>query len=86
MTSNKASVLSSDLIVRKGEASPTVMTLKESPVPKKEIESEKLNDKKRVAITVKLEAAMYENLKLYGARNRKTNQDLIVEAINKFLS
>jgi predicted DNA-binding protein len=34
---------------------------------------------------VRLDPARYERLKIYGVRQRRTNQELLVEAIDAFL-
>jgi hypothetical protein len=38
-----------------------------------------------VAITVKLDHARYEKLKLHGLRNRLSNQDIMVAAFDAYL-
>jgi hypothetical protein len=38
-----------------------------------------------IAVTVRLDPTRYERLKMYGVRRRRTNQELLVEAIDAFL-
>jgi predicted DNA-binding protein len=38
-----------------------------------------------IAVTVRLDPTRYERLKIYGVRQRRTNQELLVEAIDTFL-
>ena len=82
----KQAQLGADLIVHKGEAKPAT-TLPEqepassaAPLPK--------GTKDTVAITVRLDHEQYKRLVTYGARfvPRKTNQDILVEALDAFLN
>jgi hypothetical protein len=72
MATRKTAALDGGLIVRKGEAAPAV-----EGTPRQE----------PIAVTVKLNADMYWRLKRWGMRTkpRKTNQDMIVEAITDYL-
>jgi hypothetical protein len=38
-----------------------------------------------IAVTVRLDPARYERLKVYGARRRRTNQEILVEALDRYL-
>lgn len=37
-----------------------------------------------IAVTVRLDPRRYERLKVYGARLRRTNQEIIVEALDRY--
>ncbi len=37
-----------------------------------------------IAVTVRLDPGRYERLKVYGARLRRTNQDILVEALDRY--
>jgi hypothetical protein len=76
--------LGADLIVHKGEAKPTTAPDSEpiassSPLPK--------GTRNTIAITVRLDPERYKRLLSYGARfaPRRTNQDILVEALDAFL-
>jgi hypothetical protein len=69
---NKISPLDSGLIVKRGEAAP--------------LEVERGGRAGAVTVTVKLEPALYRKLKHYGVERRRTNQDILVEALCQFLS
>jgi hypothetical protein len=73
MASRKTAPLDGGLVARKGEAAPAV-----EGTPRQE----------PIAVTVKLDADLYWRLKRWGMRTkpRKTNQDMIVEAITDYLS
>jgi hypothetical protein len=72
MASRKTAPLDGGLIARKGEAAPAAVGS-----PRQE----------PIAVTVKLDADLYWELKRWGMRTkpRKTNQDMIVEAIQTYL-
>ena len=38
-----------------------------------------------IAVTVRLDPARYERLKVHGARRRRTNQEILVEALDGYL-
>jgi hypothetical protein len=84
-----------DLIVRKGEAMPAIST--SAPISNAP-ETEEIPPPAAsgpppvphglagtIAVTVRLDPARYERLKIYGVKQRRTNQDLLVEAIDAFL-
>ena len=87
--------LGGDLIVRKGEAAPAVATENVSPAPARTVERPAASKPVRasvphglggtIAVTVRLDPTRYERLKMYGVRQRRTNQELLVEAIDAFL-
>lgn len=72
MATRKTAPLDGGLIVRKGEAAPAPLGS-----PRQE----------PIAVTVKLSPELYWELKQWGMRTkpRKTNQDMIVEAITAYL-
>jgi hypothetical protein len=72
MATRKTAPLDGGLLVRKGEAAPAAVS---SP------------RQKPIAVTVKLDPALYWKLKHYGMRSdqRKTNQEVLVEALQAFL-
>jgi plasmid replication initiation protein len=69
---SKISPLDSGLIVKRGEAAPL------------EVKQEGRAD--AVTVTVKLDPALYRKLKHYGVERRRTNQDILVEALRQLLS
>jgi hypothetical protein len=73
MASRKTAPLEGGLIARKGEATPAAVgTPRQEPI----------------AVTVKLDPELYWELKHLGMQTkpRKTNQDMIVEAIRDYLA
>jgi hypothetical protein len=74
MATQKTAPLDGSLIARKGEA-----------VPARVVEQAR---QEPIAVTVKLPPELYWRLKHYGMRTkpRKTNQDMIVEAITDYLA
>jgi hypothetical protein len=69
---SKISPLDGGLIVKRGEAAPLEV---------------KLGGRAgAVTVTVKLEPALYRKLKHYGVERRRTNQDILVDALSQFLS
>ena len=87
--------LAGDLIVRKGEAAPAVS----NPAPISDVRPVGATATAvaegqapvphglagTIAVTVRLDPTRYERLKIYGVRQRRTNQELLVEAIDAFL-
>jgi hypothetical protein len=69
---SKISPLDSGLIVKRGEAAP--------------LEVKQEGRAGAVTVTVKLEPALYRKLKHYGVEHRRTNQDILVDALSQFLS
>jgi hypothetical protein len=74
--------LDSGLIVRKGEAAPAVPAptppASEAPTPK--------GIAGTVAVTVRLDPARYERLKMHGVKERRTNQQILVAALDDYLA
>lgn len=90
MTSRKPASLGAGLIAKKGEAAPVAgVTSPTPPVAPQPIESARKEPSKAVsetiAVTVRLDPERYERLKVYGARKRKTNQDILVAALDAYL-
>jgi hypothetical protein len=80
MARAKTATLEADLIARKGEASPARSPAQSTPgMPR--------GTKGTVAVTVRLDEERYHKLVGYGARftPRKTNQDILVEALDAYL-
>lgn len=78
--------LNAGIIVRKGEARPVrppeqqAETTESAPLPK--------GTKNTIAITVRLDEARYRRLIAYGAAffPRRTNQEIMVEALDAYLA
>jgi hypothetical protein len=78
--------LNAGIIVRKGEARPVrppeqnAETPQSAPLPK--------GTKNTIAITVRLDEARYRKLIAYGAEffPRRTNQEIMVEALDAYLA
>ena len=84
--------LDGGLIARKGEAAPAVVAppvvvsiatesiqpgRAASPIPK--------GTSGTIAVTVRLDAARYEQLKMHSVRRRQTNQEILVTALDEYL-
>jgi hypothetical protein len=87
---SKPSRLGGDLIVRKGEAAPAVSAVDPLPEPAKAVDIPIPTPVPHgltgtIAVTVRLDPVRYERLKIYGVRQRRTNQDLLVEALDVLL-
>lgn len=76
-TSRKIAPLSASIIATKGSGTPSTGT----PEPKKE----KDDNGERIAVTVRLAPNTYKRLKMYGLENRKSNQDIFLEALEAYL-
>lgn len=91
MTTKNAPRLDSGLIARKGEAAPTVPPLAPASLtPTVQTVSPAAKQPAKgvagtIAVTVRLDPDRYEKLKLHGARARRTNQDILVEALDLYL-
>jgi hypothetical protein len=83
MANRKTAPLSSDLLVRKGEATPA--TTNEPPTAR-DIMSPPTGIK-TIALTVKLDPERYHKLIAYGSRftPRRSNQQIIVAALDAYL-
>jgi hypothetical protein len=75
MATRKTAALAGGLIARKGQAAPAAVPTATAP-------------KDTIAVTVRLDPELYLGLKRYGVsfRPRKTNQQVIVEAIQAYLA
>ena len=85
MAKRKAAALDAGLLVRKGEAAPSssepnASSAPEAPLPR--------GTKNTVAVTVRLDPERYHRLVGYGARftPRRTNQEILVAALDAFLN
>ena len=96
MSSRNASRLDPGLIARKGEAAPAgppqapatpdaaraeagglASEAADTPGPARGLHG-------TIAVTVRLDPRRYERLKVYGARLRRTNQEILVEALDRY--
>jgi hypothetical protein len=79
--------LDGGLIVRKGEAAPAVTAAQATPT--QPVVTARAAAPKgiagTIAVTVRLDPERYERLKVHGARRRKTNQQIIVAALDTYL-
>jgi hypothetical protein len=78
MSKAKVASLTSAVISTKGAAAPSADT------PIKALKNIENSD--RTAVTVRLSAIEYRQLKLHGLENRQSNQEIIVAALNAYLS
>ena len=80
MATRKAASLDARLIARKGEVSPA-----KAPTPDEAPPSR--GTKQTIALTLPLDPERYQRLIAYGAQftPRKTNQDILVEALDAYL-
>jgi hypothetical protein len=78
MAKRKAAQLDSQLLVRKGEASPAAT----------EPAADAPSTKTTTAVTVRLDRERYLRLVSYGARfmPRRTNQEILIEALDAYLN
>ena len=100
MSSRNTSRLEAGLIARKGDASPahTGPQPASSASEKQAVRTEAANALSRapsrqprgiqgtIAVTVRLDPDRYERMKVYGARSRLTNQDILVEALDRYFA
>ena len=77
MSKAKAASLTSGFIATKGKAAPS------AEIP---IKMTKEDMGERTAVTVRLTNADYRRLKLHGVEHRLSNQDIIVAALDAYLS
>lgn len=90
---SKPASLSAGLIAKKGEAAPVATVIQPispvavvsrptvapvPPTPKGTTDT--------IAVTVRLDPDRYQALKIYGAKNRTSNQDVLVAALDLYLS
>ena len=79
----KPAQITSGLIAKKGAAAPVSDSTHE---PKPEpVKTKPPSIAETVAITVRLEPALYNRLKMLGATMRKSNQDMGVEALEAYI-
>jgi len=87
---NAAPRLEGSLIARKGEATPIARAAQAVEEQIVQSESAKATSSKSqsgtIAVTLRLDPERYERLKLYGLKNRRTNQDILVEALDLFMN
>ena len=100
MSTRNASRLEAGLIARKGEASPVQGSLQPAPprlvgqLGQVSIGTDREESSGRlprglhgtIAVTVRLDPSRYERMKVYGARHRQTNQNILVEALDRFFA
>jgi hypothetical protein len=75
--------LSGSLLARKDAASPNMTTAPAAPTvaaPAREGRGDK-----PIALTVKVDQARYEALKILGARTRRSNQEILLAALDAYL-
>ena len=90
---SKPASLSAGLIAKKGEAAPVATVTQPvspvavvsrpavapaTPMPKGTTDT--------IAVTVRLDSDRYQALKIYGVKNRISNQDVLVAALDLYLS
>ena len=82
MPKRKAAQLDSELLVRKGEASPAATT------PSTPAWDHSPSTKETTAVTGRLDRERYLRLVSYGARfmPRRTNQEILIEALDAYLN
>ena len=86
--------LGSGLIVRKGEAAPATASPPISIAAPVQPVSPSMTSRVpppkgiagTIAVTVRLDPERYERLKIHGARRRRTNQQIIVAALDAYLA
>jgi len=96
---SKPASLSAGLIAKKGEAAPVAAIQPVSPVsaspqpiasPSAPAETVTPTSKgantNTIAVTVRLDPDRYQALKLYGVKTRTSNQDVLVAALDQYLS
>lgn len=84
----KAASLTPSIIAKKGTAAPSVATPDVDGATKtaEQTPSENKSANKRIAITVKVLESPYLRMKTYGAANRKSNQDILEDALESYLN
>ena len=84
---SKPASLSAGLIAKKGEAAP-VATVNQpmSPVAVAPSATTPKGTTDTIAVTVRLDPDRYQALKIYGAKTRTSNQDVLVAALDLYLS
>lgn len=77
--SKKPAPLTGALFQRKGEAAPATIAPQILPVSTAKVST------KRTAVTVKLDATMYERLRVFAFKHNKSHQEVLVDALQLFL-
>jgi hypothetical protein len=78
--------LSGALLARKGVTAPAAAqpdSERQSAPPAKQSEGE---GRKPIALTLKVDQARYEALKVLGARTRRSNQEILLAALDAYLT
>lgn len=90
---SKPASLSAGLVAKKGEASPTSTLIQPagslasgSPPTVTPATSQPKGTTDTIAVTVRLDPDRYQSLKIYGAKNRTSNQNVLVAALDLYLS
>ena len=83
MSAKRPAQLTGSVIRTKGEAAPS--SAAPTPLAQEKGTPATAADTKRIAVTVRLSDEEYRKLKLHGINTRKSNQDIIVEALDAFL-
>lgn len=100
MSVRTTSRLEAGLIARKGEAAPAQSRERPSapsPAEQPGIQTlggglDKMSARRArgllgtIAVTVRLDPNRYERMKVHGARRRLTNQDILVEALDRYFA
>lgn len=100
MSSRNASRLEAGLIARKGEAAPAQNSSQPVSVaigeqvdraaraepPGQAPSRQPRGIQGTIAVTVRLDPDRYERMKIHGARCRLTNQDILVEALDRYFA
>lgn len=87
---SKPASLSAGLIAKKGEAAPVAAA--PQPIPPASaptpaaLPAPKGANTNTIAVTVRLDPDRYQALKLYGVKTRTSNQDVLVAALDQYLS
>ena len=81
MSKRKAAHLDAELLVRKGAASPA------TTAPHAAAADDEPSTKETTAVTLRLDRERYRRLVSYGARfmPRRTNQEILIEALDAYL-
>jgi hypothetical protein len=84
-SNKKPAHLSGELLARKGEAKPTVVS--EAHAPQRAEPALPKGGRNTVALTVRLDEERYRRLVAYGARfvPRRSHQDILVAALDAYL-
>lgn len=78
--------LGAGLIATKGMAAPTADSLKLKNESTILVNQNVTQTQRRTTVTVKLNDTDYQNLKMFSCAKRKSNQDIIVDALKEYIS